>query len=123
MFITHLFLIIKSYPKTAAKTLCVTNAEGLPLRMINVTDQPQTIYKNTFAAMAETIPDRNIINKFVCFYDHLTQGRYGHHLAKGDSEQTWYLTFQDTSNGLVIQTYRMVRYVYYTFIFDHKIIS
>jgi ABC-type xylose transport system substrate-binding protein len=34
------------------------------LRMINVTDQPQTIYKNTFAAMAETIPDRNIINKF-----------------------------------------------------------
>jgi hypothetical protein len=26
-----------------AKTLCVTNAEGLPLRMINVTDQPQTI--------------------------------------------------------------------------------
>jgi hypothetical protein len=47
-----------------AKTLCVTNAEGLPLRMINVTDQPQTIYKNTFAAMAETIPDRNIINKF-----------------------------------------------------------
>jgi hypothetical protein len=28
-----------------AKTLCVTNAEGLPLRMINVTDQPQTIYK------------------------------------------------------------------------------
>ena len=47
-----------------AKTLCVTNAEGLPLRMINVTDQPQTIYKNTFAAMAETIPDQNIINKF-----------------------------------------------------------
>jgi hypothetical protein len=26
--------------------------------------QPQTIYKNTFAAMAETIPDQNIINKF-----------------------------------------------------------
>jgi hypothetical protein len=26
--------------------------------MINVTDQPQTIYKNTFAAMAETIPFR-----------------------------------------------------------------
>jgi hypothetical protein len=34
-----------------ARTLCVTNTEGLPLRMINVTDQPQTIYKNTFAAM------------------------------------------------------------------------
>jgi hypothetical protein len=32
--------------------------------MINATDQPQTIYKNTFAAMAETIPDQNIINKF-----------------------------------------------------------
>jgi hypothetical protein len=32
--------------------------------MINVTDQPQTIYTNTFAAMAETIPDQNIINKF-----------------------------------------------------------
>jgi hypothetical protein len=33
-----------------AKTLRNTNAEGLPLRMINVTDQPQTIHKNTFAA-------------------------------------------------------------------------
>lgn len=47
-----------------AKTLCATNAEGLPLRMINVTDQPQTIYQNTFAAMAETVPDQIIINKF-----------------------------------------------------------
>jgi hypothetical protein len=36
------------------------------------------------------------------------QGRYGHLLAKRDSEQTWYLTFQDTPNGLVIQTYRMI---------------
>jgi hypothetical protein len=42
-----------------AKTLRATNTEGLPLRMINATDQPQTIYKNTFAAMAETIPDQN----------------------------------------------------------------
>ena len=47
-----------------AKTLCSTNAAGLPLRMINVTDRPQTIYKNPCAAMAETIPDQNIINKF-----------------------------------------------------------
>ena len=38
-----------------ANTLCATNAEVLPLRMINVTDQPQIIYKNTFAAMAESI--------------------------------------------------------------------
>jgi hypothetical protein len=33
----------------------------VPLRLINVSDKPQTIYKNTCAAMGQTVLDQDII--------------------------------------------------------------
>ena len=44
-----------------AKALCKVQPEGLPLRVVNVSDKPQTIYKHTIAATAESIPDTNIL--------------------------------------------------------------
>lgn len=43
-----------------AKSLCTTGQQGIPLRVIKVSDQPQTIFKNTLAATAESILDQDI---------------------------------------------------------------
>ena len=44
-----------------AKSLCSLANDVVPLRLINVSDKPQTIYKNTGAAMGQTVLDQDII--------------------------------------------------------------
>ena len=44
-----------------AKSLCSLANDVVPLRLINVSDKPQTIYKNTCAAMGQTVLDQDII--------------------------------------------------------------
>lgn len=44
-----------------AKSLCSLANDIVPLRFINVSDKPQSIYKNTCAAMGQTVHDHNII--------------------------------------------------------------
>ncbi|CAC5420078.1 unnamed protein product [Mytilus coruscus] len=43
-----------------AKSLCTAGQQWIPLRVINVSDQPQPIFKNTLATTVETIPDQDI---------------------------------------------------------------
>ena len=54
---------LKSKGVLVAKALCTSESDGLPIRVINVSDHPQTISKNTFAATAEPVPGENILNK------------------------------------------------------------
>ena len=44
-----------------AKSICTFKGDNLPLRVMNLTDLPQTIYKNTCAGTAETICSENIL--------------------------------------------------------------
>ena len=44
-----------------AKSLCSLANDVVPLRLINVSDKPHTIYKNTCAAMGQTVLDQDII--------------------------------------------------------------
>jgi hypothetical protein len=43
------------------KSLCSLANDFVYLRLINVSDKPQTIYKNTCAAMGQTVFDQDII--------------------------------------------------------------
>ncbi|CAG2235842.1 unnamed protein product [Mytilus edulis] len=44
-----------------AKSICTFKGDNLPLRVMNLTDLPQTLYKNTCAGTAETICSENIL--------------------------------------------------------------
>ena len=44
-----------------AKSLCSLANDVVPLRLINMSDKPQTIYKNTCAAMGQTVLDQDSI--------------------------------------------------------------
>ena len=44
-----------------AKSLCSLTNDVIPLNLINVSDKPRTIYKNTCAAMGQTVIDQDII--------------------------------------------------------------
>jgi hypothetical protein len=44
-----------------AKSLCSLANNVVPLRLINMSDKPQTIYTNTCAAMGQTVLDQDII--------------------------------------------------------------
>ncbi|CAC5421252.1 unnamed protein product [Mytilus coruscus] len=44
-----------------AKSICTFKGDNLPLRVMNVTDFPQTLYKNTCAGIAETVCSENIL--------------------------------------------------------------
>jgi hypothetical protein len=44
-----------------AKSLFSLANDAVPLRVINVSDRPQTIYKNTCAAMGQRVLDQDII--------------------------------------------------------------
>ena len=46
---------------TTDKSLCSLANDVVPLRLINVSDKPQTIYKNTCATMGQTVLDQDII--------------------------------------------------------------
>ena len=43
------------------KFLCSLANDVVPVRLINVSEKPQTIYKNTCAAIGQTVPDQDII--------------------------------------------------------------
>ena len=45
-----------------AKSLCIASQEKLPIRVMNITDDPQVIYKNTCASMAESILPQDIFS-------------------------------------------------------------
>ncbi|CAC5397200.1 unnamed protein product [Mytilus coruscus] len=44
-----------------AKSICTFKGDNLPLRVMNMTDLPQTLYKNTCAGTAETVCSENIL--------------------------------------------------------------
>ncbi|CAC5362905.1 unnamed protein product [Mytilus coruscus] len=46
-----------------AKYICTFKGDNLPLRVMNVTDLPQTLYKNICAGTAETVCSKNILGK------------------------------------------------------------
>ncbi|CAC5407023.1 unnamed protein product [Mytilus coruscus] len=45
----------------AAKSICIFKGDNLPLRVMDMTDLPQTLYKNTCAGTAETVCSENIL--------------------------------------------------------------
>ncbi|CAC5398214.1 unnamed protein product [Mytilus coruscus] len=54
-----------------AKSICTFKGDNLPLRVMNVTDLPQTLYKNTCAGTAETVCSENILGKKVSLLGHV----------------------------------------------------